>query len=111
MNEAGIKNSEKVGLFQIIIVILSVVVLGALGADTIFKLPTEVSNILNIFDTLVCVVLLIDFVVRFYKAESKLTFLKWGWIDLIASIPNVQFLRVGPAHRQTKSFSSKATGG
>jgi voltage-gated potassium channel len=95
MNEAGIKNSEKVGLFQIVILILSVVVLGALGADTIFKLPKEVSDILNIFDTLVCVVLLIDFAIRFYKAESKLTFLKWGWIDLVASIPNVQFLRVG----------------
>jgi voltage-gated potassium channel len=95
MNETGAKNSEKVGLFQIVVLILSIVVLGALGADTAFKLPNEISSLLKTLDTLVCVILLIDFGIRFYKAESKLVFLKWGWIDLIASIPNVPILRVG----------------
>jgi len=69
MNEKGAKNSEKVGLFQIVVLILSIVVLAALGADTAFKLPKEISDILQTLDTLVCVILLIDFVVRFYKAE------------------------------------------
>jgi len=95
MNEAGAKNSEKIGLFQIVVLILSIIVLGALGADTVFKLPKGVSDILQKLDTLVCVLLLADFGIRFYKAESKLAFLKWGWIDFIASIPNVPLLRVG----------------
>jgi voltage-gated potassium channel len=95
MNGTGATNSEKVGLFQIVILILSIVVLGALGTDAAFKLPKQVSDILQTLDTLVCVLLLIDFGVRFYKAESKLAFMKWGWIDLIASIPNVPILRVG----------------
>jgi voltage-gated potassium channel len=95
MNETGPKNSEKVGLFQIVILILSIVVLGALGADIVFKLPKEISDVLQTLDTLVCVLLLTDFVIRFYKAESKLAFLKWGWIDLVASIPNLPLLRVG----------------
>jgi voltage-gated potassium channel len=95
MNEAGTKNSEKIGLFQIVVLILSIIVLGALGADTVFKLPKEISDILQTLDTLVCVLLLADFGIRFYKADSKLVFLKWGWIDFIASIPNVPFLRVG----------------
>ena len=95
MNEAGMKNSEKIGLFQIVVLILSIIVLGALGADTVFKLTKSVSDILETLDTLVCVLLLTDFGIRFYKAESKLAFLKWGWIDFIASIPNVPFLRVG----------------
>jgi voltage-gated potassium channel len=95
MNETSAKNSEKVGLFQIVVLILSIVVLAALGADTAFKLPKEISDILQTLDTLVCVILLIDFGVRFYKAESKLAFMKWGWIDLIASIPNIPILRVG----------------
>lgn len=97
MNETGAKNSEKVGLFQIVVLILSIVVLGAIGADTVFKLPKEISNVLQTLDMLVCIVLLTDFGIRFYKAESKLTFLflKWGWIDLIASIPNCPILRVG----------------
>jgi voltage-gated potassium channel len=95
MKETVAKSSEKIGLFQIVVLILSIVVLGALGADTVFKLPKGVSDILQTLDTLVCVLLLTDFGIRFCKAESKMTFLKWGWIDLIASIPNISFLRVG----------------
>jgi voltage-gated potassium channel len=88
-------NSEKVGLFQIVVLFLSIIVLTALGIDTAFKLPKDVSDILQVLDTVVCVFLLIDFGIRFYKAESKWAFIKWGWIDLLASIPNVPFLRVG----------------
>jgi len=95
MNDAGATNSEKVGLFQIVVLLLSIVVLGALAADTIFKLPKEISDLLQTFDTLVCVLLITDFGIRFYKAQSKLVFLKWGWIDLVASIPNLPVLRVG----------------
>jgi voltage-gated potassium channel len=95
MSGTGGTNSEKVGLFQIVILVLSILVLGALGVDAAFKLPKEVSDILQTLDTLVCVLLLTDFGIRFYKAKSKLAFLKWGWIDLLASIPNVPFLRVG----------------
>jgi voltage-gated potassium channel len=95
MKGTGATNSENVGLFQIVILFLSIIVLGALGADAAFKLPKQVSDILQTLDTLVCVLLLVDFGVRFYRAESKLAFLKWGWIDLLASIPNVPFLRVG----------------
>lgn len=93
MNRPGDKNSEHVGLFQIVVLILSIIVLIALAVDTIFVLPKEISNILQVLDTLVCVVLLTDFGIRFYKAESKLAFLKWGWIDLIASIPYIPILR------------------
>jgi voltage-gated potassium channel len=74
MNRFGEKNSEHVGLFQIVILILSIVVLAALGADTIFRLPKEISEIFQALDTLICFVLLTDFGVRFYKAESKLAF-------------------------------------
>ena len=95
MNKPGKTNSEKVGVFQIAILLLSIIVLGALGADTVFKLPKDISELLQTLDTLVCLLLLTDFGIRFYQAESKLGFLKWGWIDLIASIPNVSFLRVG----------------
>ena len=95
MNNSDPNKSERIGLFQIVVLILSVIVLGALGADTVFKLPKEISDALQTLDTLVCLLLLTDFGMRFYKAESKLAFLKWGWIDLIASIPNFPFLRVG----------------
>lgn len=94
MSESLVK-TERIGLFQIVVLILSIVVLGAIGADTVFKFPKEISDILQTLDTAVCVLLLVDFGIRFYQAPSKLAFMKWGWIDLLASIPNIPFLRVG----------------
>lgn len=91
MHETG----EKVGPFQVVILILSVVVLAALAADSVLKLPAEISEILHALDTLVCLLLLTDFCIRLHRAKSKLQFMKWGWIDLLASIPNVPILRVG----------------
>ena len=93
MNETGSAHSEHIGLFQVVILLLSVVALGAVGADTVYKFPPSVSKVLQIFDTSVCVLLLIDFGIRYHKAASKLAFLKWGWIDLLASIPYVPDLR------------------
>jgi voltage-gated potassium channel len=86
---------EEVGVFQIVILILSFVVMGMLVADTAFKLPPEVSDVLGKIDTLICIVFLADICIRFHHAKSKLAFLKWGWIDLVSSIPNLPILRWG----------------
>lgn len=86
---------EKIGPFQLVLLVLSLVVLGALVADTFLHLPPEVSRILHVVDAAVCVVFLADFALRFRAAPSKLAFMKWGWIDLLASIPVVDSLRWG----------------
>lgn len=82
-------------LFDLVILILSLYVLISLAVDVFFHLPTEVSNILNILDNIICFVFLYDFIRDFYKAENKWTFLKWGWIDLLSSIPYLDFFRAG----------------
>ena len=93
----AIKNSEpeKIGFLNLLILVLSIYVLVALLVDTIFKLPPEVSRILNMADNAICLVFLFDFGTRFYKAESKLKFMRWGWIDLLSSIPTLDFMRAG----------------
>ena len=84
-----------VGVFPVAILILTVLNLCALVADTFFALPKEITNLIHAIDTAVCGVFFLDFVIQLYRAESKAAFLKWGWIDLIASIPNIDFLRWG----------------
>lgn len=86
---------EQIGAFQIIILILSLVTVGAITADTLFTLPHEISRILQGVDLVACGVFFIDFVVRLRAAPSKREFMKFGWIDLLASIPNVAWLRYG----------------
>ena len=95
MNDTEADRHEAVGVFHIVVLVLSTVLLGILVADTAFNLPQNISNVLQTIDTLICIVFLMEFGIRFYKAESKLAFMKWGWIDLVASIPNLQIFQWG----------------
>ncbi len=63
--------------------------------DTAFKLNPAQARILAVVDNLICGVFIGDFCYNVYRAKNKLEYLKWGWIDLVSSIPNVQMLRVG----------------
>lgn len=81
--------------FQAIILVLSVVAVAALGVELLFVIPPEAQRVMRWVDNLICVLFLSDFGVRFYRAESKLKFMKWGWIELLASIPEVEALRWG----------------
>ena len=93
--EQSEEKKESLGFLNLLILLLSFYVLIALLVDTIFKLPPETSKLLNYIDNIICAVFLFDFIVRFRQAESKLAFMKWGWIDLIASIPTFDFMRAG----------------
>lgn len=97
-------NKDSLSLLNIVVLILSVYVLVALLVDTFFKLPHEISRILNLIDNIICGVFLLDFITRFYHAKNKLEFMKWGWIDLISSIPNLDILRAGRALRLIRLF-------
>lgn len=85
--------------FDLMILLLSVYVLAALITDTFFELPKETSRALLIIDNVVCLFFLTDFVIRFRRAENKWKFMRWGWIDLVASIPAVGPFRAGRALR------------
>jgi voltage-gated potassium channel len=89
------KKQLKIGLLNIIVIVLSIYVLGALVIDTIFMLPQESSTLLLYIDNTICLFFFFEFCYRFYHAKHKLKFMKWGWIDLVASIPMVGFLRAG----------------
>lgn len=86
---------EKLGFLNLLILVLSIYVLIALIVDTFFKIPTDVHDLLQIIDDGICIIFLYDFSLRLYRAENKLAFMKWGWIDLISSIPALPFARLG----------------
>jgi voltage-gated potassium channel len=93
------KERNRLGFLNIFIVVISIYVLVALVIDTFFKLAPEISRLLGLIDDFICVVFLIDFGVRFFRAENKAEFMKWGWIDLLSSIPTLSYFRVGRALR------------
>ncbi|MFV8346234.1 potassium channel family protein [Flavobacterium sp. ZB4P13] len=89
------KSLEKLGLLNLIALILSIYVLGALIVDSVYILPTETSLLLNYIDYSICIFFFVEFCIRFSKAENKLKFMRWGWIDLISCIPMIEALRLG----------------
>jgi voltage-gated potassium channel len=95
VNKESNKDEVVFGGLSLVILILSFYVLISLVITTFFSVTSEIQKILSQIDNFICIVFLIEFFYRFYKAPNKLQFLKWGWIDLISSIPFIDFLRVG----------------
>ena len=85
--------------YDLFIAVLSVYVLAALAATSLCDLSAPVLIILDYADIAICVVFLADFIYRFRVAPDKWGFLKWGWIDLISSIPMLDMFRWGRAVR------------
>jgi voltage-gated potassium channel len=98
MNEQD-ELKQEVTWFQCVVLILSVYVLGAVFAQTAFCLPPGINSILQFFDNLICLVFIGDFFHRLWIAPSRLRFLRWGWIDLVSSIPMLGYFRWGRAVR------------
>ena len=93
MEEVANKKENSFGILNLIVLVLSIYILGALVADTFLKLSAETSKILEYVDSIICIFFLIEFCVRFYQSDNKLKFMKWGWIDLVASIPTFNYFR------------------
>lgn len=90
------KNGDStITIWQIVMLFLCFYVLLALFVETAFRLPAETVNLLNDIDNLICLLFLGDFAYNLITAKSKRAYLKWGWIDLISSIPNFQFFSWG----------------
>lgn len=90
---------EPITTFQIFMVVLSIYVLIALFVDSMFALSPEMDGLINTLDFFVCMIFMGDFFYRLYHAPSKLTFLRWGWIDFISSIPMLSMFRGGNMFR------------
>ncbi len=84
-----------VSIWQMMMLFLCVYVLIMLFVQTVFDLPEEVETLINQVDNIVCLVFIGDFVANVLSTDRKWAYLKWGWIDLVSSIPNLTILRWG----------------
>lgn len=95
---------EVPGFLNIIILILSIYVIVVLVLDTFLTFSPEMSKLLRYIDNACCLIFLYDFIHRLIVAENKWKYLKWGWIDLISSIPTLDYLRPGRIAKIAKIF-------
>jgi voltage-gated potassium channel len=96
--------NNQLGFLDMIILILSVYVLAAMVVDTFLTLPDQIHDLLMFIDDGICFIFLLDFFIRFFRADNKLRFMQWGWIDILSSIPALPFLRFGRLFRLIRLF-------
>jgi voltage-gated potassium channel len=86
--------------YQIFMLGLSLFVIGALALQVFADLSEESIRILDYSDFAICIVFAFDFLRSLRLAENRMTYmLRWGWLDLLSSIPTVDLLRWGRTAR------------
>ncbi len=81
--------------FELLLLFVAVADLVVLMADLLQDIWDPVSQLLHKFDVVACGIFFVDFVMRLARSPNKRAFLRWGWIDLVACIPQVALPRFG----------------
>jgi voltage-gated potassium channel len=81
--------------WQLVVLVLSLITLLFVALDTLFLLSEETSELFFILDTLICLVFLADVFHRGVMHPDRRRYWRWGWLDLLSSIPAITFLRWG----------------
>lgn len=99
MKDGGKTELGKIGLLDLYTGFVAVYSIVLLCTGYFARLNGEEMKIFAWADLALCGLFFCDLCIRFYRTKDKLRFWKWGWIDLVASIPMLPFLRWGRAIR------------
>ncbi len=90
------EGESRVRPYQLFILALSLYALAALSVEVLSPDTGGTKQILEASDLVVCLLFLADFLYQLATASDKWGyFRRWGWLDLISSIPMIDALRVG----------------
>ena len=112
MQDAQVDASEQVEVqslegrrsvaYQVFLLGVSIYVLAALAAQEFIELESATVDLLRVLDLCACAFFLWDFVLNVRNAPDRWVYLRWGWIDLLSSIPFVDPLRWGRIARMVR---------
>jgi len=90
----------RTGPYELFALALSLFALTLLGARAGLTLDSETARIIDLADLVLCAFFLCDFIATLARAPNRLRYLyTWGWLDLAASIPAIDALRIGRVGR------------
>lgn len=93
------------GPYLLFTLALSLFALGMLAVDSLFRLDPRTREIVAWLDNGICLLFFLDFLITFWRAENRTEyFFRWGWLDLLSSIPMVDELRWGRIARVFRIF-------
>lgn len=84
------------GAYQLFMLVLCLLALGILAGQTLTPVSPSTYHLLQYADTAICAVFFADFLWQLARAPDRWAyFIRWGWIDLLSSVPMVDAARVG----------------
>ena len=81
--------------WDLVLAVLSLYLLLALVVEMVLDLNEDVRRALNFTDNVMCLIFIGDFFHRLFTVKNRLAYLKWGWIDLLSSVPSLDLFRWG----------------
>jgi voltage-gated potassium channel len=91
--------------YQFFMLVLCIYALAALAIEGAVSIKPEIRLVLEYADYGICVLFFVDFVFSLWRAENRFRhFFTWGWLDLLSSIPMVDFARWGRIARVVRIF-------
>jgi voltage-gated potassium channel len=89
--KASSRHSNSYDIFILVLTIFSLVIMGLL----LLPLGEATLTALSVFDNVICVVFLFDFVINLLGSHPRSEYFvrQRGWLDLLGSLPSLGFLR------------------
>ena len=81
------KLAQRLNPWDWFVLVVAVVALLLVLLETFLHIPANLLSLLRDIDRLSCLIFLADIVVRWRREKWTAAFWRWGWIDLLASIP------------------------
>lgn len=85
---------QALGVWQYFMLLLSIASLGILAVQTFVAATGKTTEALRIADNITCLFFFGDFVWQLVHTHPRRAYLKWGWLDLVSSIPIFPVFRV-----------------
>ena len=83
-------------LYQLFMLALCVLALAGIIVQHVFRRDPRIEAVLDLADFVICIAFAIDFAVSLWTAPNRVRYLlTWGWLDLLSSIPALDFARWG----------------
>ena len=85
---------QTLGVWQYFMLLLSIAALVLLAVQTFAEAAGRASESFRTADNMICLVFFADFLWQLARTRPRRAYLKWGWLDLISSIPMLPAFRV-----------------
>ena len=100
-----VEKGEQKGPYMLFMLVLSILSLAGLAIIATGRLGADEAQIFNIADDFICGLFFLDFLVSLYRAPNRMAyFVRWGWLDLLSSVPMVDAFRIGRVGRIFRIF-------